>query len=495
MSKKKKNRSAIKDHKHINKTLVAPMNTLPVPLNFTSWGEERLCEMLWAALVLVRLSRNEATRAFGAVVSLGEKYRELDKKRLGNKFDLSVTGMSVNSESILEDAVAALRDFSPDNHILRPLLLLDCLPEKARWQAAINETPADSDWQLMGEAIGRCLNHQSQEATDIRFVTVAFETALGLVCLPQNDEARQIADEFAAYPYLPEETLRRVRPTIRSFESAVRTRKYCKTKFTDEYWPEVFKKTHCAMIVGEETATSSSIAPQQFEKLRALVAQHYVDTLVGPAVDPKLDTIFGATLYGIRCLRELCETTSIRYGVAGKALLRALLEIRINLAYLVKSDADDLWVKYRRYGASQAKLALLKLDLVEGSLPTSLSEDTLESIANEDIYQEFIDIPLGSWSGEDLRKLSEKSGTKDDYDKFYGWASTFVHSHWCAMRDSEFTTCMNPLHRLHRVPRAKSRQLEDPLPDSVHLMNEIFKTLESQYPGISPRFSIETQAV
>jgi len=490
---KTKNRSGIKDHKHVNKTLVAPMNTIPGGLTFTSWGEDRLCEMLWAALVTAQLPRDAVFRALGEVVRLGEKYRHLNPELLGKKFDLSVTGLSVNRETLLEDTVALLRKHSANNHLLRPLLLLDCLPEKARWRDAIKEEPTDSDWTVLAEAIGRCLYHQSQEATDIRFVTLAFEAALGMMFMPEGAAGAQLVDELVRYPNLPEEDLQRVRPIIRSMETRVRTGKYCKTKFTGEFWPEVFKRTDCCAIAGETKTSLNSISMQQFADIRNAVAQHYINSLAGTATDAKIDTVFGAALYGIRCLRELCEAPTLRLGIAGKALLRALLEIRINLAYLVKSESDDLWMKYRKYGASQAKLALLKLDMTEGPLPSSLNESNLEAIASEDIYQEFVDIPLGSWSNQDLRKLAETSGTKADYDKFYGWASTFVHSHWCAMRDSEFTTCMNPLHRLHRVPRPESRLLEDPLPDALLLMNEILGTVETAYPGLTQRFSSESQ--
>lgn len=49
----------------------------------------------------------------------------------------------------------------------------------------------------------------------------------------------------------------------------------------------------------------------------------------------------------------------------------------------------------------------------------------LEMLANEDFFQEFVEIDLGHWCGKDLRRMSEDAGTKGDYDRFYGWASGF----------------------------------------------------------------------
>lgn len=491
MGKKQRNRSGLKDHNHVKKVLVAPMNSLPVPLTFKSWGGERLSEMLWAALILIQLPRHDAFRAFGAITSLGVDYRNFDSTSRSEEFDLSITGLSVNKEPLLEGVMAVVRDFSRSKNVLRPLLLLESLPEKTRWAAAIDEEPTEADWELLAEAIGSCLDHNSQAATDVRMVTVAFEAALGMIAVPAGPGGERTVDELCRYPNLSEEELCQVRPVIRCIEQGLRSSKYCKTKFTDEFWPEVFEKSNCLVLETVAPTSASGIQRDQFEMLRAALAQHYVHSLPGTAIEPRIDTIFGVALYGIRCLREMCETANIRTGIAGKALLRVLLEMRINLAYLIQSESDDLWLTYRKYGASQAKLALLKLDMVEGALPSSLSEVALESIANEDIYQEFLDIPLGSWSNEDLRKLSEKSGTKGDYDKFYGWASAFVHGQWGAIRDSEFTTCMNPLHRLHRVPRPQSRTFEDPLPDAVYLANAILSMVESVYPGMPLRFALQ----
>lgn len=111
MSKKQRNRSGLKDHKHVKKVLIAPMNSLPAPLTFTSWSGERLCEMLWAALIVVQVPRRDTFKAFGAITRLGEQYREVDSQTRSEKFDLSITGLSVNKEPLLEGVTAVARAF------------------------------------------------------------------------------------------------------------------------------------------------------------------------------------------------------------------------------------------------------------------------------------------------------------------------------------------------------------------------------------------------
>jgi hypothetical protein len=78
------------------------------------------------------------------------------------------------------------------------------------------------------------------------------------------------------------------------------------------------------------------------------------------------------------------------------------------------------------FGAGQAKLNALRFDDVLEP-PKYIDVDNIERIAGEDIWEEFLTINIGSWSGLDLRRLSEKSGLKDTYDKYYSWTSGYVH--------------------------------------------------------------------
>jgi hypothetical protein len=75
--------------------------------------------------------------------------------------------------------------------------------------------------------------------------------------------------------------------------------------------------------------------------------------------------------------------------------------------------------------------------------------------------------------------------TKDVYDAHYGWNSGFAHGHWSAMRDVTLTTCLNPLHRLHRVPDGGERGLGDVVPDAAEIVEAMIVDLLRAYPGAS----------
>lgn len=177
-----------------------------------------------------------------------------------------------------------------------------------------------------------------------------------------------------------------------------------------------------------------------------------LDTIDQTRADARLDSAFGLALYAISIVEEL-GFHRIQVRIVGRLALRALVEANITLRYLAQKDDESLWKSYRVYGAGQAKLAFLKAQEIEGDLPPFIDESALHEIANEDIWQEFLDIDIGHWANSNLRKLAMECGAKDLYDKYYDWASTYTHSHWGAIRDTNFITCHNPLHRLPRIPR------------------------------------------
>jgi hypothetical protein len=194
-------------------------------------------------------------------------------------------------------------------------------------------------------------------------------------------------------------------------------------------------------------------------------------------------------LYCLGLLKELLQVGS-PHSISARTTLRTIAECYITLAYLAKKNDAELWQSYRVYGAGQAKLAFLKLD-ESAHEPSYVDVQTLEQLANEDMWQEFLNIDLGHWDNTNLRKMSVEARVKDVYDQFYDWTSTFAHGHWGAIRDTVFETCINPLHRLHRIPRQSARTLPDAIPDACQLVDKILEVISQFYPDFPHRVTIE----
>ena len=84
--------------------------------------------------------------------------------------------------------------------------------------------------------------------------------------------------------------------------------------------------------------------------------------------------------------------------------------------------------------------------------------------------------------------MSEEAGVKDLYDKYYGWPSGFIHGQWGAVRDTVYEVCLNPLHRLHRIPAAPRTDMGSVAADTTKLCNVLLDRLNHAYPSFKPRY-------
>lgn len=443
--------------------------------------------MLWACLVISVIPRDQALGLFRKIAEIGFKYRDKDASA---EWRLYHSDLAVLPEEILAGLVQIVTKHPLGYSCLRPLLLLEKLPGKERWKGLLQTEPQEGDWNTLGKAVLLSLDHQSQESTDVRWLSILFKMALGRV---QFAEAmREQAEEIIYYPNRGD--MRSVRPSIRAMELSFAMPSEGKKEqnvWASDFWSECFTRTAC---VPADIPRSTGNQHKIRESIKALqevqdnLIDHWFMTASTTGIDARHDTAFGFCFYAIAVLLEMLVGRN-SFGITGRALLRTLVEIRIALAYLKTKDDAELWKKFRAFSVGQAKLALLKLEDIHNQ-PKFASPDILESLSNEDYFQEFVAIELGHWCGLDLRKMAEASNTKNDYDRFYGWPSAFVHGHWSALRDTTMTHCFNPLHRLHRIPLFGHRMLESTVWDGAELLNVMLSELSSLYPTFEMRIEI-----
>jgi hypothetical protein len=332
-------------------------------------------------------------------------------------------------------------------------------------------------------AVARTLWHQSDEATDCRWARVICDLASGRFHAPE-----EFTSKILAYP---EGDLRMVRPMIRSTEISMEFPMIEQTReWPQRFWLECLEASPCMthMSKEEEQVRNFGTTPEIIDRTRRAVASHWSDSRETTAIDAEHDALFGAALYCLAIVGDI-GTDVASNSVTARLALRTILECYITMRYLIGKRDPNLWRIYRAYGAGQAKLAYLKLQELEID-PQSISAETLRELANEDFWEEFVSIDLGNWGKSNLRQISQEAGAKESYDKFYGWTSTFSHSHWCAIRDAVFDTCGNPLHRLHRIPRLTPRRLGNALADACLLTDQLLDLLSNRYPVFPFRVTV-----
>ncbi len=386
--KKKPSRltSSLRQHKQIGKSLIPPMLTVP-RVAFQSWRDDRLPQMRWGCLVISVLPRAHALAAFREVASIGLKYRDIEGTGQWALFHSQIPALP---PEILNHIVVVVTRHALGYAALRPLLLFDALPGRDQWARALDVEVQQSDWQTLGDAVLKVLDHQSQEATDVRWLSLLFKIALGVLHFPV--EMREHIEELVEYPNKGD--MRSVRPSIRAAEMAFALDVALDNPWSKAFWKECLDKTACrpAGLPREARPEYDRVASiKQIQHVHESLLSHWFNTLDTTAVDAKHDAAFGFGFYGLAVLIEMTVGRN-GSGITGRALLRTLVECRITLAYLRQSGATDLWDKFRAFGTGQAKLALLKLDEMAENKPSFVSASVLERLSNEDFYQEYVQI-------------------------------------------------------------------------------------------------------
>lgn len=489
---KKKIESDLKDHKQFKKELIPPFLQIKGMTSF-SWCYERLPELLWAILIVGDIERDIALNYFRYIAKFVEENPDCS--------DITISGISKLPIAKLKDFIKYFTNWSNKiNILMRPMLLFPELPGISEWEEVLDKPEIDKDWKRIASGINKTYWHQSQEATDCRWIKALCRILGGKMHFPQSMESK--VREIFEYPNYGD--MRKVRPSIRALEMIPNLDEdEDKLNWVNHFWEHSFKSTSCVFVenpeevikkrkkeIDVEIKEKGKYYFKEVENVRIKLIEHFFSTSETSTINSRYEGAFGLTLYGISLFLEIiCYKLS--FSITGRITLRALVETYITLAYLLKKEQDEpkVWDDYRIYGTGQIKLIYLKLKEMEKKAGC-VKIDKMEDIANEDKWLEFVPINLGHWESANLRKMSEEIGLKETYDKFYNYTSGFIHANWGGIRESVFEKCLNPLHRFHNIPTATNLSfLSNVTDDSLEILNNILECLSIAYPKFTFRIN------
>ena len=486
MAKKKRtNRasSSLANRRIENGKIKSPLSSFSVPISWKSWKDAELPTVLWLCLLTTLDSRDQYLQLFRET-SLAA-YKAFGSNREGS---LHHSFLATLSDAQFATLTAPLRRSKEAARVLSCLSVLDCLPDGMHWRKyfPINDSQDEETlWDTLVDAVGRNLFHQSEAAADVRWCKAFHVLISGRMHFSPHlsDRERCIRE----YPNRGD--MKSVRPSIRAMEMSFREESLFEMypdrsvpRFPVEtFWQEVFDRTVCVPLSLKEE-TNQDISPEallaELQTLRDALIGNFVEALIQSKVDARLDSSFGLVFYSLHITAEAL-VFGAHYGIHGRLSLRTLVEATIVLSYLRMKDDPLLWNQYRKYGSGRMALTFLKL-LDSDELPSYVSLEILEELANEDGWFELQDIDIGSWAKKNLRQIAIEGGRKDIYDRFYEDVSGYVHGQWSAIQQSIFTTCANPLHRYHRIPIRVGR-MHSTLKDACSLLNVQLEELSRLY--------------
>jgi hypothetical protein len=375
-------------------------------------------------------------------------------------------------------------------------LLLADLPAYDDWKSALNVDPVpEEDWDRMARAVGKVMFHQTQEATDCRWVKLVGSILAGKVHFTKGQE--EIVESFNRYPNYGDQ--RKVRPSIRSMEM-METLTDPKYQWAKKFWDYCYENTNCIPEINENSVTGLKRKQSEITKhkkhyysvtpgIRNALLTYFFKTSKTTAIDSWHETVFGIAIYALDIfIQNFLLLTSAT--PAGRVSARIILEAYLTLAYLMHKEEQGkmLWDAYRNYGTGQISLIERKYeDQNYSSAMVDLKK--MDAIANEDKWSEFFPINLGHWDVSNLRQISIEIGEKELYDKYYDYSSGYVHANWGAVREAAFQSCYNPLHRQHRIPSYGLPILPNVNEDCRELINKILDLVDKAYPNFRKRIA------
>jgi len=212
-----------------------------------------------------QLSRERALTIFREVAALVPK---LPKEK--RTVQPTLSGLASLESDVRQQFLSTICSDTETKNVLRPLLLFDNLPAKQEWANAIGETATDKDWAPLKTAVLQVLNHQSQEATDCRWLKVLFQILSGTMHLQTKEQVREILE----YPNFG--TPQKVRPTVRCMEGLMGPLSGQTSLWPRSFWDQCLRDTPCDARHTMETEWLPSITttPVRVREVREALARH-----------------------------------------------------------------------------------------------------------------------------------------------------------------------------------------------------------------------------
>ena len=252
--------------------------------------------MIWACTLAGNLDREQYLSLFRNIVSRAREHLNENKDATLCHNFLSTLDVDVFLhifQPAIEDEQACLA--------LSALRLIESLPDHALWISLLPETDDEQQaWNALAKGVFLSTDHQSQQATDVRWLKLTFLASIGKMMMPPD-----FLEEMRLYPNHGD--MRKVRPTIRAAEMSIRRMESGAEKpesvpqpATEAIWQELFEKTSCAPLPRDsQTVGTRKELNSELTKLIESVSEHFLVQLSNTHVDARCDATFGIVLYSL----------------------------------------------------------------------------------------------------------------------------------------------------------------------------------------------------
>lgn len=468
--------SKLTDHKFKKGILYTPFNSsLGETLKFSSWALEWLPEYIWLSLILEHYGRERGLEIVGRIIKdLSEKDEMLCTPMLSKILFLETEKQRSYYEIVC-------KWINPN--ILSPLTLIFRLDKHVIFNEYFldYETTIDQKITVLQNVIKKNLFHQTNEATDVRFLVLWFGIYSRKIHFPSGME---ITKALVEYPRITHDDpkMSLYRSLIRAFEIGMRFEEK-NSDLSKQFWDTVGLLTRCEPLIinySEGESENMSFFEDATNAIEYLVANNKEKLLS----DEKFSVCLGLATYALKIYKEVLDS-QISQGILGRCALRIITEVYVTLKYMAlrEQDKPDIWNLFKEYGIGKYKYVALRAR--ETSLDLSqhhFSLPVLETLLNEDKSEEFINMDTRLFDNKNVRKKFEEINENDLYDLYYEYDTNYIHGLWGAIRESAMIFCNNPAHKYHAVPDITFEQkLRDVKHDCEYILKKLLNLISSFY--------------
>lgn len=459
------NRSKLSEHKLKKGKLIAPLNFHLPNISLSSWVNDRLPHYLWLGLILDHFQREEGLNKIEEFL-----YRI---SPLAPSIEMPSLLHILNSEEDIQNSIYEeyVRFFG--KNYLYPLTAVfgnNKFPHFAR-QFYNHRISVMDRANLIEDAIRKYSPHQSNEATDLRYLTMAFLKQRKKIVFTENCTTSIAAfEKYAVTPHSSDE-MRSYRPSIRSMEGVGLMR--LDPELAQAFWDGISQLTECRLYA----------INREPEKRNMKKELEYVENYLSHALSlspkeivnsVKFEVLCGILSYSVNAFREIIEG-NLDNKILGRVGVRVIAESYAISKYLILNQTihSNIWQDYKMDGIGKYKLILLKLRESTDLRPKHMDPEILEIYSNEETWEEYINTDLGYFDNQSIRDKFIQAGEKSLFDTSYDYDSSFAHGLWGAIRESSMVACDNSAHRFHRVPEFKATQsLKSVLPECFYILSK-----------------------
>lgn len=484
----KRRSSSLADHSRRGKILEPPLVAIG-GTTLVAWWRDYLPDYLWLCW---SVSSEEYVDVFATSRYLDEVEASLDDDRTGFPDDWILTGKLSGFEAIPPSARQAILERlfhrgAYDSIVPEDFAVALAMYPNApgRWMIqpwldrGLPVDPAIAERRLR-DVVGRALDGRGNVATRAKALLYRQLMKAGRVGFSADVITDELKDAFLKYPSgTTDEQNSRLESHVRAALLAMESLTGQSADWAKDFWRANWKLYACQTAdVDLHADVVDGRSDEARDSLLALVreAEGQWDRFIKVAstTDPDLyapdrfEVLTGLVGRALRLVRTIAGYPLMWTMEHGAPVLRALVESRIILRYLLLKEEPELYEKFKAYGIGHLKL--LKLHMEEfidaaGEAGEGLQDylDLITAYVNRDQFEEYVSIDLGgNFAGVDMRKMAAAVDLGDDYRLLFAPASSNVHGEWGAIDMNVFEPCLNPLHARHRAVADQARTVIGP---------------------------------